>query len=99
MPAPLEGVFCATRPGEWVPLFAAAARGEVDFKELVWEDGAAKALGLNYILNDPAEGWRSNGWHVLEETTNTVIEADGSEDGARAAAQKDFVARLRSLLA
>lgn len=81
---------------------AAAPAQEVKVKALVWnEDDVAEVgkLGLRYLLVDPEFGGDDcNGWYVLEEATNTVIEADGSPEAARAGAQADYTARILSAL-
>ena len=56
----------------------------VKVKPLQWKDDAAevRGLGLRYILCDPESADEGNGWYVLEETTNKVIEGDGSRPSA-----------------
>jgi len=71
----------------------------VGVKPLDWDtDGCAEVLGLRYLLCDPEIADEAYGWYVLEETTNTVIDADGSEDAAKAAAQADYETRIRAAL-
>jgi len=72
-------------------------------KPLVWanegdDHAEVDNLGLNYLLMDPSSSDDANGWYVLEEATNTVIESDGSPEGAKAAAQADYDARILSAL-
>ena len=71
----------------------------VKVKPLEWsEDDCAEIMGLRYLLCDPSTADETNGWYVLEETTNTLIEADGSPEAAKAAAQADYEARILSAI-
>jgi hypothetical protein len=74
----------------------------VTVKALNWFDGTAEYddLGLRYILEDGKglDEAEANGWYALEESTNTVIRADGSPHGAMLAVQLDFEQRILSAL-
>jgi len=74
----------------------------VAVKALEWIDDVAEYddLGLRYILEDGdgLDEEEANGWYALEETTNTVIMADGSPEGAMLAVQADFERRILSAL-
>lgn len=83
-------------------LARSAAEPSVSVKALEWIDDVAEYddIGLRYILEDGdgLDEEEANGWYALEETTNTVIRADGSPEGAMLAVQADFERRIRSAL-
>ena len=73
-------------------------------KPLVWQQerddlyAEPEGFSLSYLLMDPSSADDTNGWYVLEQTTSTVIEADGSPEAAQAAANADHAARVLAAL-
>ena len=71
-------------------------------RPLVWggeakEGQCVEVFGLRFLMCDPESWYDANGWYVLEETTNTVIEADGSPEGAAAAAQAHWATKASAI--